>query len=236
MSKDNQDIHGSSTLLQIFSNDYWGRPMVSESSHKSWRPLTVLSFRYLKGISISDQLTMHRCVNVITHAAVAEVVGILSTRLFPFENNLFLLRMITKIVFCLHGSHVEVTGNAANRNHILALLFSTILCDPFCPLLMAIMALMGGFLCSETFLFQVPAAAVTLVVLQHYTRRKTMSSNSGRQSLFSVVMEYLSSALSVAPRIMLMIAAMIIYLGCRYYFDTLDIPEGLIRYVRWISP
>lgn len=229
MSPSNSDIHGSSTMLQIFSNDYWGRPMMSESSHKSWRPLTVLSFRYLKGVSIADQLTMHRCVNVITHAAVAEVVGILSTRLFPFQNNLFLLRMITKVVFCLHGSHVEVTCNAANRNHILAVFFSTMLCDPFCPLLLAVIALVGGFLCSETFLFQVPAAAVTLVVLKNYTKRKPISPDSRGQSVSAVFVEYLSSALSVAPRLILMITAMFLYLGGRYYFDTLDIPEGLIR-------
>mmetsp|Transcript_37506 Transcript_37506/g.90958 ORF Transcript_37506/g.90958 Transcript_37506/m.90958 type:complete len:577 (+) Transcript_37506:40-1770(+) len=229
MNKDNQDIHGSATLLQIFSNDYWGRPMMSESSHKSWRPLTVLSFRYLKGISISDQLTMHRCVNVITHAAAAEVVGILSTRLFPGRDHLFLLRMITKASFAMHGSHVEVTCNAANRNHILAVFFSAILCDPFCPLLLVVMALVCGFLCSETFLFQVPAAAVTLVVLQNYTRRKTVAPKSEKQSLSSVILEHLSSALSVTPRLVLMMFSMFLYLGGRYYFDTLDIPEGLIR-------
>lgn len=58
MSNDNHDIHGVSSLRTIFSNDYWGRPMQSESSHKSWRPLTVVSFRYLKGLNLSSQLTM----------------------------------------------------------------------------------------------------------------------------------------------------------------------------------
>lgn len=227
MSKDNQDIHGEATLQSIFSNDYWGRPMVSEASHKSWRPLTVLSFRYLKGIDLSSELTMHRCVNIITHAAAAEVVGILATRLFPQRQNLFLLQMITKIVFILHPTHVEVTANAANRNHILAVLFSTILCDPSCPLLLLAVALISGFLCSETFLFQVPAAAVTLVVLQYSSEKATHNNQTG--NLSSAVLNYVRSALAVLPRLTLMIISICAYLGGRYYFDTLDIPEGLIR-------
>lgn len=230
MSKDNQDIHGESTLRSILSNDYWGRPMVSESSHKSWRPLTVLSFRYLKGMYLSSELTMHRCVNVITHAATAEVVGILATRLFPQRPNLFLLQMITKIVFILHPTHVEVTANAANRNHILAVLFSTILCDPSCPLLLVVVALVCGFLCGETFLFQVPAAAVTLVVLQYYAKKTPQSHRKeGKPKLTGVILDYFASALAVLPRLIFMIMSICVYLGGRYYFDTLDIPEGLIR-------
>eukprot|EP00980_Cylindrotheca_fusiformis_P017646 scaffold5529_cov117-Cylindrotheca_fusiformis.AAC.23 len=227
MSTDNQDIHGESTLRNIFSNDYWGRPMVSEASHKSWRPLTVLSFRYLKGMYLSSELTMHRCVNIITHAAAAEVVGILATRLFPRRQNIFLLQMITKVVFILHPTHVEVTANAANRNHILAVLFSTILCDPSCPLTLVVVSLVCGFLSSETFLFQVPAAAVTLIVLQCYTAR--IARRNRNSSLVAVVLDYLASAIEVLPRLILMVLSVCVYLGGRYYFDTLDIPEGLIR-------
>ena len=29
----------------LFRNDYWGTPLASPASHKSYRPLTVLSFR-----------------------------------------------------------------------------------------------------------------------------------------------------------------------------------------------
>jgi hypothetical protein len=236
MSNDNHDIHGDSTLEQIFSNDYWGRPMQSESSHKSWRPLTVLSFRYLKGLYTSSQLTTHRCINIITHAAAAEVVGILATRLFAqkTQRQQLLLQMITKIVFILHPTHVEVTANAANRNHILALLFSVILCDPQCPLWLFTLALISGFLASETFLFQIPAAMVTLVVIQYYSAQRTNGTQQKQppttpKSLWSVIVGYLVSAISVLPRLFFMILAIGVYLGGRAYFDTLNIPEGLIR-------
>ena len=232
MSNDNQDIHGpNATLKQIFSNDYWGRPMQSPSSHKSWRPLTVLSFRYLKGISTNNQLTMHRIINIITHAATADVVGILATRLFPQSsvNENLLLRMTTKLVFVLHPTHVEVTANAANRNHILAVLFSTVLSDPQSPLPIFAISLISGFLASETFLFQVPAAAVTLVVCYYYyiyTRTQRPPSDT---SLLSVIKDYLLCIVAVSPRLVFMLVSIGIYLGGRKYFDTLDIPEGLIR-------
>lgn len=235
MSSDNKDIQGNSSLEEIFRNDYWGRPMRSESSHRSWRPLTVLSFRYLKGLYSSSQLTVHRCFNAVTHAAAAEVVGILATRLFAPESqrNLLLLKMITKLVFSLHPTHVEVTANAANRNHIMAVLFSTLLCDPKCPLWFFAPALVAGFLCSETFLFQVPAAIVTLVVIQYYSQQRRAKRVSGGkkppESLIQVISDYLMSAVQVLPRILFMVLAVAAYLGGRAYFDTLNIPEGLIR-------
>ncbi|KAL0273181.1 UNVERIFIED_CONTAM: hypothetical protein PYX00_005917 [Menopon gallinae] len=41
----NRDVTGQTPLLEIFKNDFWGAPMSDPSSHKSYRPLTTLSFR-----------------------------------------------------------------------------------------------------------------------------------------------------------------------------------------------
>jgi hypothetical protein len=76
LSPENKDINGESTLRTIFTKDYWGRPMNAPSSHKSWRPLTVLCFRYLKGGRLRSRLTAYRIVNILTHACVAELVSI----------------------------------------------------------------------------------------------------------------------------------------------------------------
>jgi len=231
MSSDNKDVSGESSLQDLFKNDYWGRPMNSESSHRSWRPLTVLSFRYLKGIYSGSELTMHRCVNILTHAAAAEAVGILATRLFAPSTlwRSLTLKMITKVVFALHPTHVEVTANAANRNHIMAVLFSATLADPECPLWFFIIALIGGFLCSETFIFQIPAAIVTATVIQYYHDRRRDGDDDCRKSRLPVVVDYLVSAIRIFPRTFFQVLAVALYLGGRAYFDTLDIPEGLIR-------
>jgi hypothetical protein len=41
----NQDVLGTNGLAQILVNDFWGTPMSHAASHKSYRPLTVLTFR-----------------------------------------------------------------------------------------------------------------------------------------------------------------------------------------------
>jgi hypothetical protein len=269
MSPEQKDIHDPNTPFRtIFSNDYWGRPMNAENSHKSWRPLTILSFRYLKesgavflfnnaNIDPSDQqLTTHRIVNIVTHAAAGEIVGILATQLVSTATP-WLLQIIVKILFCLHPTHVEVTANAANRNHILAVFFSTILCFPspsssfisvsqqqkqpsqfaaattsvttsfwlFFPTLIA------GYLASETFLFQIPAAMVTMVVIAYNNnhQQRQREGQQQRKTKNLVVVDLVWALLSQWPRLLLLAISTGVYYSGRAYYDTLDIPEGLIR-------
>lgn len=41
----NGDVVGSNSLKQLLLDDFWGTPMADANSHKSYRPLTTLSFR-----------------------------------------------------------------------------------------------------------------------------------------------------------------------------------------------
>ncbi|GIY52294.1 uncharacterized protein CDAR_172271 [Caerostris darwini] len=41
----NPDVVGRNPVAALFENDFWGRPMAHPASHKSYRPLTVLTFR-----------------------------------------------------------------------------------------------------------------------------------------------------------------------------------------------
>ena len=42
----NPDVNGKNEdVFDLFSNDFWGEPMTSARSHKSYRPLTILAFR-----------------------------------------------------------------------------------------------------------------------------------------------------------------------------------------------
>ncbi len=43
----NQDLKPEASLLEVFSHDFWGSKLASNTSHKSYRPLTVLTFRYV---------------------------------------------------------------------------------------------------------------------------------------------------------------------------------------------
>ena len=42
----NADLRPSTPWQNLLKNDYWGTPINSEASHKSFRPLTVLTFRW----------------------------------------------------------------------------------------------------------------------------------------------------------------------------------------------
>ena len=50
----NMDLRSNmTTLSDVFTNDFWGTPIHTEDSHKSYRPLTVLTYRfnfYLHGL------------------------------------------------------------------------------------------------------------------------------------------------------------------------------------------
>jgi hypothetical protein len=41
----NEDLKPETPILNLFYNDFWGTRLTHNGSHKSYRPLTVLSFR-----------------------------------------------------------------------------------------------------------------------------------------------------------------------------------------------
>ena len=67
--RDNKDLRPEYPVFNLFWNDFWGTPMDRERSHKSYRPLCVLTFRLNYLISELDPMTYH-LVNVILHGIV----------------------------------------------------------------------------------------------------------------------------------------------------------------------
>lgn len=41
----NRDVTGANKISKSFLNDFWGTPMDDANSHKSYRPLTTITFR-----------------------------------------------------------------------------------------------------------------------------------------------------------------------------------------------
>ncbi|MPC31213.1 Transmembrane and TPR repeat-containing protein 1 [Portunus trituberculatus] len=59
----NPDVQGTRPLWQLFLNDFWGKPMKDPASHKSYRPLTILSFshdRHVAAVSCSPLTSSSR--------------------------------------------------------------------------------------------------------------------------------------------------------------------------------
>jgi hypothetical protein len=221
VSEDNRDINGADvSWSDIWQNDYWGRPLNSPSSHKSWRPLSVFLFRHLKGprsLSHENVLRMHRLVSIITHAATAELVGILAVQWYQPPLSLqSTLSVLAKLAFCLHPTHVEVTANAANRPHLLAILCGLLASSPTTNFGIYVMAIVSGFLSCETFLFQTVGIVTTMVLLSY--RRRVVS----LRRILRVIPPLL-------PRIITLAFVTISYLYYRYASNSLSIPDGLIR-------
>ncbi len=65
----NPDVHKGALWGQLWSHDFWGRPIGEEISHKSYRPLTVITFKlnYLIG---QLEPTGYHVINIILHITV----------------------------------------------------------------------------------------------------------------------------------------------------------------------
>jgi len=44
----NEDLKPETPIMNLFYNDFWGTRLTHNGSHKSYRPLTVLSFRLVR--------------------------------------------------------------------------------------------------------------------------------------------------------------------------------------------
>ena len=314
---------------EAWHHDYWGRPLTSPGSHKSWRPVSVWTFRFVKGgtigriglgklarcyvdayaslvrycstvpssplgdggrsatsksssseegaaAAVASELFVHRIINACIHATLVRLVGILSTLLFfaphRYDNNnekkkrkngeTLLLRCTShcaRILFAVHPAHVECVVNAANRPHILALLFNLVICDPSSISVIAFVALaVAGLLSCETAIFHHPAIVITMTTIHyrelllcerqqqqqqqqqgvgarigHDDKNETKEEGTNKkneQKTDSSIMLLSRTIIELLPRYICLLLLSTIYLLYRkYYNNSLSIPVGLIR-------
>lgn len=74
----NHDLRAETPWQELFRSDYWGTPLHTEDSHKSYRPLAVMTFRWnyaLGGLAVRG----YHAANVALHVA-ATVLGAYAAR------------------------------------------------------------------------------------------------------------------------------------------------------------
>ena len=99
----NADIRPEAPLSALFLNDYWGKSLKSPESHKSYRPLCVLSFRaqfWLHGLRPFG----YRFVNVLLHIAVCLSLVRLCEGVLACSKR---FSDMTGLVFAVHPIHAE---------------------------------------------------------------------------------------------------------------------------------
>ncbi|ESO04802.1 hypothetical protein HELRODRAFT_142417, partial [Helobdella robusta] len=62
----NRDVSNPMSFLDLFHHDFWGMDVASDASHKSYRPLTVLTFR-LNYVISGFNPSHFRLTNLLLH-------------------------------------------------------------------------------------------------------------------------------------------------------------------------
>lgn len=72
----NNDVRPTTPLIKLMEHDFWGQPIQLVDSHKSFRPLTTLSYRLNFALHGFDGWGYH-LGNVLVHASTCGLVVIL---------------------------------------------------------------------------------------------------------------------------------------------------------------
>lgn len=122
----NPDVRAGSSLRSVFSNDFWGKRMADNTSHKSYRPLCILSFKLNVWLGGMTPLYFH-VVNVLLHTAVCCLLLVTCERcVFSQSRPAFLAALL----FAVHPVHTEAVSGIVGRADVLAclLFLLTFLC------------------------------------------------------------------------------------------------------------
>ncbi|XP_072034195.1 protein O-mannosyl-transferase TMTC1-like isoform X2 [Amphiura filiformis] len=117
--KNNQDILPETPLSNIFIHDYWGKPLSDPTSHKSYRPLTTLTFRFNHLLSGFTPRGYH-CVNIVLHMITSDLYTYICKSLI-FKDDVS--GYLAGLLFTVHPIHTEAVTNIVGRADVLACLF-----------------------------------------------------------------------------------------------------------------
>lgn len=97
---------------------------------------------------------------------------------------------ITKLFFALHPTHIECVSNAANRPHLLALLFVLLQLDVDLPLVFSVLLQFVGLLSCETAVFCVPGIIASWILFAKVQNRNEMKIFSKGLALTLITLAY----------------------------------------------
>lgn len=131
-------VNGQVPWKDAFTRDFWGTPMVEQQSHKSFRPITTLTFKLnwlladkLGTLEDMDQVTHYfHVVNVMLHGIntglITEAASFVFDDIAVLAGNSdgdVLAQLITGLIFALHPVHAEAVSNVTSRGELLMSVF-----------------------------------------------------------------------------------------------------------------
>ena len=114
----NPDLLPETPVSNLLYDDFWGTPLVHSGSHKSYRPLCVLTFRLNYRLGGLDPWGYH-LGNVLAHGATAALFTHLARRLLVRTPP----TLLAGLLFASHPIHTEAVAGVVGRADVLACLF-----------------------------------------------------------------------------------------------------------------
>lgn len=111
----NGDVLQSNPLANLFINDFWGKPMSRFQSHKSYRPLTVLTFRLSHRLGGGLDSWGFHVGNVLVHALTCCLFFCAARRVFGAVSP----ALVAALLFTVHPIHCEAVANVVGRAELL---------------------------------------------------------------------------------------------------------------------
>lgn len=105
----NDDLDSEKTsVLGLFSNDFWGGAMSRRESHKSYRPLTVLSYRYFNHYLAGLAPYGYHLVNVALHAVATGLFHTVAEAVLGGGEGEW--ATFAALLFAVHSIHTEAVS------------------------------------------------------------------------------------------------------------------------------
>lgn len=178
-------VNGSVPWREVFTRDFWGTPMANVQSHKSFRPLTTLSFKLnwklserLRTLGTEQHTFGFNVVNIVLHSVVTALVTEAGAYIFCGNSQTDLVaQVVTGALFGLHPVHTEAVSNMTSRGELLMSFFflTAFLCfarQVSTPPIRGFASLLGIYvlpwLCMSLSLFCKEQGATTLISLVIY--------------------------------------------------------------------
>uniref|UniRef100_A0A1B6I8D4 dolichyl-phosphate-mannose--protein mannosyltransferase n=1 Tax=Homalodisca liturata TaxID=320908 RepID=A0A1B6I8D4_9HEMI len=119
----NDDIKLSTSISTILDNDFWGTRITHNASHKSYRPLTILSYRLNLMVAGGElKASQFHLVNLVLYILVC-CLSLFVTRALCGGESSHSVSFISAVLFTVHPVHTEAVVPVVGRADLLCALF-----------------------------------------------------------------------------------------------------------------
>ncbi|XP_071085365.1 protein O-mannosyl-transferase TMTC4-like [Haliotis cracherodii] len=128
----NKDLLPETPLQAIFAHDFWGRKLDSKTSHKSYRPLTVMTYRWNYAWADGLHPRGFHVVNIVLHGLVSVIfLAVFSVLMSGYQVDQESARpvfaspraaLLCAVLFAVHPIHTESVAGVVGRADLLCAL------------------------------------------------------------------------------------------------------------------